>query len=134
MRGKENNIIASISAIFEFGKYENLSISDVIEIDPSYIKWSMMNVEDFILDDNAIDEIKLLYPDFIISAEFEKKRQEKISKVLYDFYDDEEPDIYEIEASYERYSGTYAQDVAGLSDEDIDDILDGEPDAYWNID
>lgn len=35
---------------------------------------------------------------------------------------------------YEEYAGTYAQDVAGFSDKDIDDIFDGEPDAYWNID
>lgn len=33
-----------------------------------------------------------------------------------------------------EYAGTYAQDVAGLSDEIIDDAFDGDPDAYWNID
>ena len=36
--------------------------------------------------------------------------------------------------SYGNYSGTYAQDVAGLSDNFIDDVLGGEPEAYWNID
>lgn len=35
---------------------------------------------------------------------------------------------------YRRYAGTYAQEVEGLSDEFIDDGLDGDPDAYWNID
>lgn len=35
---------------------------------------------------------------------------------------------------YEEFSGTYAQDVAGYSDEDIYDAFDGDPDAYWNID
>lgn len=35
---------------------------------------------------------------------------------------------------YEEYAGTYAQDIAGYSDEDINDAFDGEPDAYWNID
>lgn len=34
----------------------------------------------------------------------------------------------------DEYAGTYAHDVAGYSDEDIDTIFDGEPDAYWNID
>ena len=34
----------------------------------------------------------------------------------------------------DEYAGTYAHDVAGFSDEEIDDIFDGEPDAYWNID
>lgn len=32
------------------------------------------------------------------------------------------------------YSGTYAHDVAGLSNDEIDTILEGDPDAYWNID
>ena len=35
---------------------------------------------------------------------------------------------------YEEYTGTYAQDVMGYSDEDINDAFDGDPDAYWNID
>lgn len=35
---------------------------------------------------------------------------------------------------YGRYKGSYAQDVEGYSDDDIDSIFDGEPDAYWNID
>ena len=35
---------------------------------------------------------------------------------------------------YGEYAGTYAQDVAGLSDETISDAFEGDPDAYWNID
>lgn len=35
---------------------------------------------------------------------------------------------------YEEFAGTYAQEVAGYSDEDIYDAFDGDPDAYWNID
>lgn len=37
-------------------------------------------------------------------------------------------------SSYERYRGSYAQDEMGYSDDDIDTIFDGDPDAYWNID
>lgn len=35
---------------------------------------------------------------------------------------------------YGKYAGTYAQEIAGYSDEAIDIALDGDPDAYWNID
>lgn len=35
---------------------------------------------------------------------------------------------------YSKYDGTYAQSEMGYSDEDIDTIFDGDPDAYWNID
>ena len=41
------------------------------------------------------------------------------------YYDDE---------TYDGYNGSYVQDVEGWSDQMIDDVLDGEPDAYWNID
>lgn len=38
------------------------------------------------------------------------------------------------EQTYDEYSGSYAQDVMGFSDETICDAFDGDPDAYWNID
>ena len=47
-----------------------------------------------------------------------------------EYYDDE----YYDERIPSEYEGTYAHDVMGLSDDFIDDVLDGEPDAYWNID
>ena len=32
------------------------------------------------------------------------------------------------------YSGTYAHDVMGYTNDDINTIFDGDPNAYWNID
>lgn len=51
----------------------------------------------------------------------------------YSSYDDNEyhNDNYD---EFGRYRGSYAQDVMGYSDDDIDTIFDGDPDAYWNID
>ena len=40
-------------------------------------------------------------------------------------------DDFEYESDFE---GTYVHDGEGWSDDDIYDVLDGEPDAYWNID
>ena len=37
-------------------------------------------------------------------------------------------------ATYNNYHGSYAQDEMGYSDDDIDSIFDGDPNAYWNID
>lgn len=51
----------------------------------------------------------------------------------YDEYGYDEDPIYG-EEHYEEYAGSYAQDVMGFSDEQIDDIFEGDPDAYWNID
>ena len=49
-----------------------------------------------------------------------------------DFYDNYGRD--DNNSGYGRYSGSYAQDEMGWSDDDIDTVLDGDPDAYWNID
>jgi hypothetical protein len=49
------------------------------------------------------------------------------------YHDDSEP-IDDYGSYYGEYAGTYAQDVAGYSDDVINDAFDGEPDAYWNID
>lgn len=44
-------------------------------------------------------------------------------------------DSYEDYGShYGEYTGSYAQDVMGYSDDVINDAFDGDPDAYWNID
>lgn len=43
--------------------------------------------------------------------------------------------FYHYNDEYEsEYSGTYAYNVAGYSADDIDNIFDGDPEAYWNLD
>jgi hypothetical protein len=39
-----------------------------------------------------------------------------------------------VRPTYGRYAGSYAQSEMGWSDDDIDTVLDGDPDAYWSID
>lgn len=67
------------------------------------------------------------------------------SSIYRDIYDGEDDDEYEEgdfdnyssdqeEPTYDRYNGSYVQDEMGYSDDDIDTIFDGDPDAYWNID
>ena len=51
-------------------------------------------------------------------------------------FDDREYNVYEDHygTHYGEHAGSYAQDVMGYSDDEINDAFDGEPDAYWNID
>lgn len=51
-----------------------------------------------------------------------------------DDYEDDNHSYEDDSPSYGKYAGTYAQDVAGLSDDVIDDAFEGDPDMYWNID
>ncbi len=48
--------------------------------------------------------------------------------------DRDDEDYIHTRPRFGQYAGSYAQDEAGLSDDFINDVLDGDPDAYWNID
>jgi hypothetical protein len=77
-------------------------------------------------------------PYIIILSQDEKKRLLDLSKPDYskDYDDYLAHKIWEnsIPEDNDQYSGTYAHDEAGFSDEEIDSIFDGDPSAYWNID
>lgn len=64
-----------------------------------------------------------------------RKNMKHTSRCNSDIYYNANNYDYDYEDSYYgRYAGSYAQDVEGWSDDDIDDVFDGDPDAYWNID
>lgn len=64
--------------------------------------------------------------------QFLKKHE---STSWFDIFDEERYCQRKKSRTYERpYNGSYAKDVMGYSDDDIDTIFDGDPDAYWNID
>ena len=74
------------------------------------------------------DDTRTILKDFLMSKRYTDDSSEYASSYNRSYendYGDEH---------YEEFSGTYAQDVAGYSDEDIYDAFDGDPDAYWNID
>jgi antitoxin component YwqK of YwqJK toxin-antitoxin module len=83
--------------------------------------------------EGKIESIKIYKDNNLISERFPNKNYHKddssiISKnvnVLDNDYENE---------SFGKYQGSYAQDKEGLSDNFIDDALDGDPDNYWNID
>ena len=121
---------------FTFGKYEGKTVKDVLEFQPAYLDWCAINLDHFYISDETITEIKEIKPDFTISEEGKQKLADKFSiwenEQQQDDYDDY--DDYDRRESYGQYAGSYAQDVEGLSDDFINDVLDGDPDAYWNID
>ena len=127
---------------FQFGKFSGCTFAEVVEYNPEYLSWVVENVSGSIcvFSDSVIEALRLIFPHFEISPSFEAMRNQRIAEFEnleaedyeeFDnrsFYDDcESP-------TYGRYAGSYAQDEMGYSDDDIDTIFDGDPDAYWNID
>lgn len=80
-----------------------------------------------IIGENISAKINNIYEHYTIIDEQLHKR-EKVETI-------QTADSVRMETpTYERYAGSYAQDEMGYSDDDIDTIFDGDPDAYWNID
>lgn len=120
---------------FTFGKFQGNTLRQVIDIQPSYLDWCSLNLDHFYMSNEVIEDIKGVIPDFKLSDEGFAKLNDKYEvweneqENDYDDYDD-----YHERESFGQYAGSYAQDVEGLSDDFINDVLDGDPDAYWNID
>ena len=134
----DNARFDNLDNVFLFGKHQGQLLCDVIADDPTYLYWCVNTISEFSISPEAISEIRNLFPNFIIPESF--RRCILTNDEYYDkFYPEEEPYMedtwsYDESPTYERYTGSWAQDVEGYSDDDIETIFDGEPDAYWNID
>jgi hypothetical protein len=112
-----------------FGRFFGKTIFEITEIDPTYIQWCVEHLEHFLISEEVKDAILEKYPTFKFSESFIKIMGTKTGIWQMQNYKEVGD-----QSSYGKYSGSYAQDYEGLSDDFIDDVLDGFPDAYWNID
>ena len=127
---------------FQFGKFSGCTFAEVVEYNPEYLSWVVENVSGSIcvFSDSVIEELRLIFPHFEISPSFEAMRNQRIAE--FENLEDEDYEEFDNRSfyadcespTYGRYAGSYAQDEMGYSDDDIDTIFDGDPDAYWNID
>lgn len=126
--------------------YESLqSWSDETIKDPEYQSWIS-----FYLEDSKHLEFKnnilLIYVNdvegaksFLLSEckkhlESERKEQEEVFKKIENERRKSKRKAMVSDVYIDDYSGSYAQDEMGYSDDEIDTIFDGDPNAYWNID
>lgn len=133
-------IIQHLDDKFHFGKFQGSTLGEVLVYNPHYLNWVVENISGcwFVLEDSAVEEIKLIFPNFPITEIFENKRlkqkEEQWNQVDCGKIDTYNVDKWETKPTYERYNGSYAQDEMGFSDDEIDTLFDGDPLAYWNID
>lgn len=121
------------SSIVEFGEYNGENIETILKVNPKYILWCIINLDNF-----AIDIFLFLYQQIKDEHEYitalginliklkiiEKWRNYEIN---YDGSEDETSSY--CGNSYEKYGG-----YNGYSDGDIDEIFEGDPSLTWNID
>ena len=131
--------------VLNFGKYKGKTLLELARTNFAYIEWCILNIDRFYVKKAALKRLANRFKHIKLSDEILKVIETK--KIAFDKIEKarksnaeeyhNEPDgwhNYNERDTYGQYSGTYAQDVEGLSDNFINDALGGEPDAYWNID
>ena len=116
-----NYIIANIGSSIQKHYDETLQYHNGIW---GYLDMKGNEIKPFIFAEYLDD---FLYKDELVGEEVEYGNETNVQ-------DGDYSDMPEESHHYSEYAGSYAQDVMGYSDEDIDTIFDGDPDAYWNID
>ena len=120
--------VYDLKTCFRFGKHINKTLEEVFAVDPGYINWCLIFLDHFLIAESAFLHFQRPENKFEFSKGAQTKYTVKRQKI-------ESSCDYEIDKeSYGKYAGTYAQEQEWLSDDFIDDVLDGFPDAYWNID
>lgn len=122
----------SLEDEFKSEKHLGTSIKEDIDSYTGFVVWCLENLSHLKISPEMIEIIRGTYPDY--------QRDSLLN--IHELYepDFEEDDYYDLndgyyeEPPYREYAGTYVQEEMGWSDEMIDDALDGDPDAYWNID
>ncbi|PZX91841.1 hypothetical protein DOS84_18735 [Flavobacterium aquariorum] len=54
---------------FEFGKYKYRKLIDVANENAMYIQWCIVNLKGFVISNEAVTEIKKIYPKFLVDEE-----------------------------------------------------------------
>lgn len=131
-----------INTAFTFGKYAGRTLISIATADPEYLDWCSINLDHFYINEQNLkllsqSPINIKLSEEALAALNKKKliddqRKEERRKEL--LSDDQDDNYYNDRHTYDRYNGSYAQEMEGYSDQDIDDLFDGDPSAYWNID
>lgn len=136
--------------------FSSKNIIEIIENDSKHLDWIILNMPDIMITEDALGYITQEYPNIILSSDAIQNYRNRLLNIFCEETEDEDEDEDDYEDSGEdtggdfegnedyysrheeesfgKYAGSYAQDTEGLSDDFIDDVLDGDPDAYWNID
>lgn len=132
----KNTYFETLSDKFNFGQFSGESLGEVMSIVPNYVKWVAANVNCDIccFSEEVLEEMKLIFPDILKDNIFIENIKRKIEEYYDEDFDEEYSFSEEEPDTYDRFNGSYAQDVMGYSDDEIDIVFDGDPDAYWNID
>lgn len=104
-----------LGTVFSFGKFNGLSLSKVLSIQPSYVNWCLENLDHFYISEESQFEIKSIYKDFAIN-------EDKMC------FETDEYDDFDCESNYEE---AY-EDFTDWSNYNDSLDMDQQSIEFWN--
>lgn len=131
-----------LNTSFDFGKYNQKTLAEVLIFDKPYIEWCLINVDHFCFDAFLVSNLFTKNVNFSLSSEAFTALCNKLvppinsstNSLDEDDYDDYELDGYD---DYEEDYGSSGEKYGwynGFSDDVIDDAFEGDPSLTWNVD
>lgn len=105
---------------FTEGKFNGKTLKQVLDIQPSYLDWCAINMDQFYVTDVVIEEIKTSIPDF----EFSEKGKQMLADKYSEWYKTYGLDDEEDEEIFETFTGSYTQENMRELEEEIEDSFD----------
>ena len=110
-----------LNTVLNFGKFKNKTIQEMAGIQPSYLDWCAINLEDFYIDKEEIEALKEAYPGFSFSEDAKGKLAEK-----YEVWENEQEDYLDYD-SFDNYDRPDYQDY---EQDTFDALTDGQYGSY----
>ncbi len=139
-----------IESVFSFGKYEGMTIAEVYEKDPKYIKYCEDNIDEFYVSPSVMRELKSMSRSIndsaLLDANFDKMSDDEIDAFMNHLDTEEEFDESKLDkdfdwvnndfaddSPFDEFEDEYDEDEFGdeFGDESYDDSLDGGIDEMY---
>lgn len=126
-----------IESIFTFGKYEGMTIEEVYQIDPKYIKYCEENIDEFYVSPSVMRELKSMNravnDSALLDVNFDKMSDEEIDAFINGLDEEDEFEQGRLEEDYDWENSDLADDSPfdEFEDEyDEDDFSDEFGDSF----
>ena len=103
-----------IDSVFTFGKYEGMTIAEVYQKDPKYLKYCEENIDEFYVSPSVMRELKSMSRSIndsdLLDVNFDKMSDDEVASFITGHDEEEAFDEERLERDFDRDSNDFADD------------------------
>ena len=103
-----------IDAVFTFGKYEGMTIAEVYQKDPKYLKYCEENIDEFYVSPSTMRELKSMNRSIndsaLLDVNFDKMSDDEISSFISGHEEEDSFDEANLERDFDWENNDFADD------------------------